>query len=103
VPGSRCISVAGATDIAAYTRCNKIRREECIPPKRSCALLLIHLGYCDIYPQPDGTAIPIAKSLRFGKMRQDEFTSLVDATLRFAEEIGWDRDELLAKTKELAA
>jgi len=65
-------------------------------------LILIHLGYCDLYPKSDGTFTPIALSLKFGKMPQDEFTALVDSTLGFAEELGWDKNELLAKTKEAA-
>ena len=67
------------------------------------ACLLIHMGYCEIYQMKGGREVPIAKSLRFGKMPQDEFNSLVEDTLTFAETMGFDRDTLLAATRERAA
>jgi len=66
-------------------------------------VLLIAMGYCEVYRLKDGREIPIAKSLRFGKMPQDEFNSLVDSTLSFAEALGFERDTLLAATRERAA
>lgn len=65
---------------------------------RGC--LLIRLERCKFYPQKNGDPIPMALSISFGKMPQEEFTRLVDDTLNFAEKIGFDRDELLAETKE---
>ena len=67
------------------------------------ACLLIHMGYCEIYMLKGGREVPIAKSLRFGKMPQDEFNSLVEDTLAFAGSMGFDRDSLLAATRERAA
>ncbi len=67
------------------------------------AYLLIHMGYCEIYQMKDGREVPIAKSLRFGKMPPDEFDSLVEDTLAIAESMGFDRDTLLAATRERAA
>ncbi len=67
------------------------------------ACLLIHMGYCEIYKMKGGREVPIAKSLRFGKMPPDEFNSLVEDTLTFAESMGFDRDTLLAATRERAA
>lgn len=64
------------------------------------SLMLIYMGYCDTYPQPDGKFQSIAHSLKFGKMTNDEFKALVESTLDFAVSLGWDRDELLAKTDE---
>ena len=64
--------------------------------------LLIHLGYCHVFKRKNGTEFPIAKSLKYGKMPADEFGALVDATLNFAVEMGWDRDELLAQTRAAA-
>ena len=65
---------------------------------RQC--LLIRLGYCEWYEQKDGSRVPVAKSQKFGKMSADEFGALVDATLDFAVEMGWSRDELLAQTRD---
>ena len=65
---------------------------------RQC--LLIKLGRCEWYVQKDGARIPVAHSLKFGKMSSDEFGSLVDATLDFAVEMGWSREELLAQTRD---
>ncbi|KKL96331.1 hypothetical protein LCGC14_1845520 [marine sediment metagenome] len=75
------------------------------------ACLLIHMGYCEIYQMKGRRGeqenavikVPIAKSLKFGKMPQDEFNSLVEDTLAFAEAMGFDRDSLLAMTRERAA
>ena len=67
------------------------------------ACLLIRLGYCNRYPQRDGSMVPVAKSLKFSKMSADEFTRLVDDTLTFAEEMGFNREALLAATQERAA
>lgn len=66
------------------------------------AALLIKMGYRKEYQMKDGTPVLIAKSLKFGNMEQTEFTALVDATLDFAESIGFDRDELLKYTQERA-
>lgn len=68
---------------------------------RQC--LLISMGYCDVYKNRSGDRIPVAHSLKFGKMSQDEFNSLVESTLSFAESIGFDRAALLAETQERAA
>lgn len=67
------------------------------------ACLLIHMGYCEIYQMKGGREVPVAKSLKFGKMPQDEFNSLVEDTLAFAEAMGHDREALLAMTRERAA
>lgn len=64
------------------------------------AALLIRLGRCEWHKFKDGTEFPIAHSLKFGKMPQDEFNELVQATLDFAEQMGFDRDELLEQTEE---
>ncbi len=62
--------------------------------------LLIHLGYCEIYKSKDGPDVPIANSLKFGKMSADKFNSLVEDTLAFAEAIGFEREALLSATQE---
>jgi len=67
---------------------------------RSC--LLIRLGYCTRHKMKGGEKIPVAKSLKFGKMPADEFGALVDATLDFAVDMGWSREELLSQTREMA-
>lgn len=67
------------------------------------ARLLVYLGYYEPVKTATGETIAMPKSLRFGKMPADEFTALVDATLNFAASLGWDKDELLAQTKEAVA
>jgi len=67
------------------------------------ARLLVYLGYFEAVKTQEGETIAMPKSLRFGKMPADEFTALVDSVLRFAEEQGFDRAELLAQTQEAAA
>ena len=64
--------------------------------------LLIRMGYCDTYKHKDGTSVPIAHSLAFGKMPQDEFNGLVEDTLNIAEHMGFNRDDLLRYTRERA-
>jgi hypothetical protein len=63
--------------------------------------LLIVLGYCR-WHQIGGKPTPLAKSVAFGKMPQDEFDALVSATLDLMEKRGFDRAELLAQTREMA-
>ncbi len=67
------------------------------------ARLLVYLGYYEPLTTKEGDTIAVPKSLKFGKMPADEFGALVDATLNFAVEMGWDKEELLAQTREMAA
>ena len=66
------------------------------------ARLLVYLGYFEKVKTQEGETIAMPKSLKFGNMDADEFGRLVDKTLDFAVEIGFDRAELLAQTREFA-
>lgn len=67
------------------------------------ARLLVHLGYFEPIKTQEGDTIALPKSLKFGKMPADEFSTLTDAILNFAVSLGWDKDELLAQTREAVA
>lgn len=67
--------------------------------------LMIRLGFCDIYKPADGEPVAIAWSLKIsrdGGIPQEDANRLVDALLDFAEQQGFDRAALLAKTIERA-
>lgn len=64
--------------------------------------MLVKMGYRHEYQLKDGTPFYEPKSLKFGKMPQEEFTALVDDTLNFAEDMGFNRDDLLQYTRERA-
>jgi len=61
--------------------------------------LLIRLGRCTYYPQRNGEPIPQAKSVSFAKMTEEEFGRLVDDTLEFANELGFERATLEAEAR----
>ena len=61
-------------------------------------LFLISLGRCDIHKTKDAV-VPMAHSLAFGKMSKDDFQTLVDETLSFAENLGFDKISLEAEAK----
>ncbi len=65
--------------------------------------MLIALGYCEVYKSKDGPDVVIANSVSFGRMSQDKFNGLVEDTLNVAEAMGFNRDSLLAMTRERAA
>jgi len=68
---------------------------------RKC--LLIRLGRCNYYPQKTGEPVPVAKSVSFAKMTEEEMGRLVDDTLQFAQdEMGFDRANLEAEARNLA-
>ena len=61
--------------------------------------LLIRLGYCTIYPQKKGEPIPQADSVAFANMTEETFGRLVDDTLEFANELGFERATLEAEAR----
>lgn len=66
------------------------------------ARLLVHLGYFERIKLATGEEIAMPKSVAWGNMKPDVFGPLLDETLNFAEDLGWDRAELLAQTREYA-
>ena len=64
--------------------------------------ILIRMGFCDVFESPDGP-VAVARSLKFHKMQPDEFCRLVDATLAFAESMGFSKEQLKAETKRRSA
>ena len=65
-------------------------------------VLLIRLGFCDFFKQADGTMIPVAWSLKWGNLGNSEFSRLVNLTLDFAVAMGFNRESLLAETREVS-
>ena len=65
--------------------------------------VLIRLGYCDVFKSPDGP-VAIAHSLEYRKMPADERAKLTNDIIDWAVNVrGFDRDALMAETRERAA
>lgn len=65
--------------------------------------ICIRLGHCDLFKSPDGP-VAIARSLKRGAMKKDEWIELINGGLTYAENVmGFDRETLLAETRERAA
>ena len=64
--------------------------------------LLVVMGYCDEHKLKGGRIYYEPHSLAFGSMEQSTFTNLVNDTLDFAENLGFNRAELLKFTRDRA-
>lgn len=64
--------------------------------------LMVHLGFCSEGVNKSGEKVAIAESVARNAMKLDRMRDLIDAVLDFAEEMGFDRAELLAQTREMA-
>lgn len=65
--------------------------------------ILIRLGHCDVFNSPDGP-VPIAHSMQWAKMPEDERSRLVDEILTFAVNVlDFNRGDLESETRDRAA